>query len=81
MFVDEDEICLATCWFEPWDSKCYKWDTYLGAKYCKGGVDCRHDKGTKFNGGTRYASCVNELSEEHHHELKRRSGYLRISCA
>ena len=55
VFVDGDEICLATCWFEPWDSQCYKWETYMGAKYCKG-LNCNHDEGNRVNSGARFAA-------------------------
>lgn len=56
VYVQEDYICLASCWYKPWESTCVQPDPHANRTYCRK-LTCKHDEGNRNNHGDRYSGC------------------------
>ena len=46
VYTDDDWLCMATCWLQPWKATCTDSEIWLNKTYCKQ-LDCAHDKASQ----------------------------------
>jgi len=57
VYISGDYICLASCWYQPWDAFCERSTTFLGETFCTH-LNCEHDVASDSgDDGNRYSGC------------------------
>eukprot|EP00192_Tetraselmis_astigmatica_P004799 CAMPEP_0117670038 /NCGR_PEP_ID=MMETSP0804-20121206/12503_1 /TAXON_ID=1074897 /ORGANISM="Tetraselmis astigmatica, Strain CCMP880" /LENGTH=473 /DNA_ID=CAMNT_0005478237 /DNA_START=52 /DNA_END=1473 /DNA_ORIENTATION=+ len=61
VYIDEDYLCLGSCWYKPWDARCSSQREPGGKRFCTA-MDCRHDRYDDDSDGNRYVGCHKDLN-------------------
>lgn len=74
VYVEDDEVCIATCYIDPLKAKCREKARYGGREVCSV-LNCDHDE------RTRYAGChTDHRREPYHRPTCKECGYLFPGC-